>query len=69
MEACRIEVSRSVLQILADNGIEYKLLLVDEKDFDYSQSELWKAAKAKADKAYKSVKQIEFELRHSMPHD
>ena len=69
METVRIEVSRETLQILSDNGIEYKLLLIDVKDYDYTQSELWKVTKAKSDKLYKSLKQIEFEIRNNMPHE
>ncbi len=66
MEFCRIEVSKSTLQLLSDSGIEYKLLLVDESGVDYSANETWKAFKAESDKSYKKLKEIEFKIRHNI---
>lgn len=66
MEWCRIEVSMETLLSLKDNDVPYKLILVDEKDFDYTSSELWKAAKIKSDKAYKELKRIEYNIRHNI---
>ncbi len=68
-ETARIEVDMAVLDILRDSDIPYKLILVDVKDFDYTTSDLWKATKAKADKLYRDLKQVEFHLRNNMPHE
>lgn len=70
METCRIEISKELLQILLDSEAitpnDYKLLLVDVSDYDYSTSDVWKAAKAVSDKRYKELKRIEFNIRHNI---
>ena len=37
---------------------------VDIEDFDYSHDDIWKDLKTKSNKAYKALKNREFELRH-----
>lgn len=67
-EVCRIEIGKQTLQMLTDSDAitfaDFKLLIVDVKDFDYSDDLAWKAAKAKSDKAYKELKTIEYNIRH-----
>jgi len=49
---------------------EYKsrmlLRTVDEDGIDYSHDDLWKDLKKKSDKAYKDLKNREFDLRHNI---
>jgi hypothetical protein len=37
---------------------------VDEVGFDYSHDEVWQQLKQQSDKAYKALKNREFDLRH-----
>lgn len=43
---------------------DFQIVGVDEKDFDYSENEAWKLAKEKSTKAYKKLKEIEFNIRN-----
>jgi hypothetical protein len=43
-----------------------ELRTVDEVGIDYSNDELWKDLKKKSDKAYKDLKNREFDLRHKI---
>ena len=49
---------------------EYKarmeLRTVDELGIDYSHDQLWNDLKKKSDKAYKELKNREFDLRHNV---
>lgn len=69
-ETITIKIHQEKLQQLVESNCfeegEYSLVKVDVIDQDYSSSELWKAAKLKADKAYKELKRIEFEIRHPL---
>lgn len=42
----------------------FELKNVDVEGFDYSDSELWQIAKKESIKAYKQLKNIEFNIRH-----
>ncbi len=68
MEICKIRISKELLQLLVDSSAistnDFELIGVDENSFDYSSSESWKAAKEKSKKAYKQLKEIEFNLRN-----
>jgi len=67
MEVCKIKISKDVLQMLVDSNAittkDFELIGVDENAFDYSDNEVWKAAKEKSTKAYKQLKEIEFKIR------
>ena len=43
---------------------DYILDKIDEPDFDYSDDEQWTQAKSNSNKAYKKLKEIEYNLRH-----
>jgi len=43
-------------------GIEVKT--IDVENYDYSDSDLWIAQKKKADKEFRTLKKIEFEIRN-----
>ena len=43
---------------------DFTLIGVDVNDFDYSKNPAWVAAKQKSNKAYKLLKEIEFNIRH-----
>lgn len=45
---------------------DFKLIGVNEDSFDYTNSDAWKLAKEKSDKAYRQLKEIEFKLRHNI---
>jgi hypothetical protein len=47
-------------------GIKYTVKTVDESDFDYSKDEAWQRLKSESSKAYRKLKQREFELRHKI---
>ena len=68
----RIELDKQLYELLVDSNAlsadNHKLLLVEQSGHDYSNNEVWKAAKSKSDKAFKQLKEIEFKLRHNMPH-
>lgn len=66
MELITIEISKELFQILVDSGalVDFKIKLVNVPDYDYSSNEIWKKQKEKADKVYKELKQIEFEIRN-----
>jgi len=67
MEICKIKISKQLLQLLVDSSAistnDFELIGVDENSFNYSNNEAWKAAKEKSTKAYKQLKEIEFNLR------
>jgi len=67
MEICKIKISKELLQLLVDSSAistnDFELIGVDENSFDYSSNAAWKAAKEKSTKAYKQLKEIEFNLR------
>lgn len=67
MEVCKIKISKDLLQILVDSGAittnDFELVGVDENAFDYSDNEVWKAAKDKSTKAYVKLKEVEFKIR------
>ena len=73
MQQLRIEISKELYDLLVDSNAlttsNHKLLLVEDKDFDYTNDEIWKAYKKKSDKCYKDLKEVEFRIRHNMPHE
>jgi len=64
-EMCLIEIEIEALQRsgLIPNK-DYTVKNVDVPDFDYSKSEIWQSAKSKSIKAYKTLKNIEYEIRN-----
>jgi hypothetical protein len=70
MEVVTIEISKDLLQKLVDNKVvntcDFKVKKVDVTGFDYSQNERWLDCKMKADKAYKNLKRLEFEIRYNI---
>lgn len=68
-EIVTIEIKKELLQLLVDSDAikvcDFKIKKVDVNEFDYSNSVLWKTAKLKSDKAYKELKEIEFNIRNN----
>lgn len=42
-----------------------EIKVIEPKDFDYSQDDVWRGLKKKSDKAYKELKKREYEIRKS----
>ena len=68
MEIAKIEIATETLQSLVDCGVistnDFKVIAVDENSYDYTKNELWLTQKKVADKEYKKLKEIEFNIRH-----
>lgn len=68
MEVIKISISTELFARLFKDGHiksgEYELHKIDEPDFDYSDDEQWNQAKSNSNKAYKKLKEIEYNLRH-----
>ena len=68
MEIVKLEISKDLLQTLVDSDAistnDFKLIAVNEKDFDYTGNPIWVKAKEDSDKAYKLLKKIEWEIRN-----
>ncbi len=68
-EIVTIKIHKDKLQQLIESNCfeegEYTLVKVDVDDFDYTSSEVWKAAKDASIKAYKKLKQVEFSIRNN----
>jgi hypothetical protein len=68
MEIVKISISKDTLQMLVDSNAittdDFTLIGVDVNDFDYSKNPAWVAAKEKSNKAYKQLKEIEFNIRN-----
>jgi hypothetical protein len=68
VEICKIKIAKDTLQILVDSTAittdDFEVIAVDEIGHDFSSSELWQAAKKESTKAYKKLKEIEFNLIH-----
>ncbi len=66
-EICKIKIDKQKLQMLVDSDAlltsDFEVIGVDENSFDYSSNPIWVASKAKSDKAFKELKQIEFNIR------
>ena len=68
MEIIKISISKELFSKLfrechIKTG-DYDLHKIDEPDFDYSDDEQWNKAKTESNKAYKKLKEIEYNLRH-----
>lgn len=63
-EICRIKISMDDLKKIHKQGIKYELDTVDVPDFDYSKDKAWQELKSDSSKAYRKLKEREFELRH-----
>ncbi len=67
-EICKIKISKDLLQMLVDSAAistdDFELIGTDEVNFDYKENPVWLAAKEKSNKAFKQLKEIEFNLRH-----
>ena len=67
MEITTIKISKELLQILVDSNAittdDFELKSVSDNSFDYSRDETWKELNKKAGKAYKKVKDREYEIR------
>lgn len=68
MEIVKISISKDTLQMLVDSSAittdEFTLIGVDEKDYDYSDNPIWKAAKEKSNKAYIELQKIQWAIRN-----
>lgn len=68
MEVIKLSMSKELFGKLFRAGHiksgDYEMHKIDEPDFDYSNDEQWKQAKSQSIKAYKKLKEIEFNLRH-----
>lgn len=68
MEIVTIEISKDLLQLLVDSEAlttdDFRVKLVDVKDFDYSENPMWVAQKKKSDEEFKKLKQMEFKIRN-----
>lgn len=68
MEICKIKIAKDVLQMLVDSTAittnDFEVIAVDENEFDYTSNEAWVLAKAASVKAYKKLKEIEFNIRN-----
>ena len=68
MEIVTLEIPKGILEMLVDSGAlttnEFRVKFVEVHEYDYASHVRWKAAKDKADKAYKELKRIEFEIRN-----
>jgi len=68
MEIVKISIPKETLQMLVDSEAlktsDFQLIGCDEDSYDYTDNPLWVAAKEKSNKAYKQLKQIEFDIRH-----
>jgi hypothetical protein len=66
----RIEISKDKLQLLVDSDAisttEFRLIGVNQISDIYENNEAWKSQKAKSDKEYKKLKEIEFKLIHKI---
>jgi len=67
VETVTLDISKELLEELikskAVKAEDYTVKLVSDNSFDYHSSELWTAQKKKADKEYKKLKIIEYDLR------
>ena len=67
METVKLKISKDKLQLLVDSDAitfdDIELVSTDEDDYDYSSNELWQLQRAKSNKEYKKLKQIEFDIR------
>ena len=68
MQAIKITISLELFERLYKAGHiktgDYLLDKIDDPDFDYSDDEHWNTAKSNSNKAYKKLKEIEYNLRH-----
>jgi hypothetical protein len=68
MKVIKITISLELFERLFKEGHiktgEYELDKIDDKGYDYSDDEQWEKAKSASIKAYKKLKEIEFNLRH-----
>lgn len=66
-----LEMSKEAFMRIKDDldYEEYYLKKVDVKDFDYSFDEKWKKLKSKSIKAYKELKDHEYDLRMKINED
>lgn len=67
-EIITIKIHKDKMQLLLDSGAfedgEYLIVKADVPDFDYTSNQLWRIAKEKSNKAYKYLKEVEFEIRN-----
>lgn len=68
-EYIKLTMKASLFQTLFKDGHiksgEYELHDIIIPEFDYSDSEKWQQAKKESTKAYKALKQLEFNLRNN----
>ena len=68
METVKITISQELFEKLFKAGHiqsgDYKLHDVNTPDFDYKNDQQWTEAKSESIKAYKKLKEVEFNLRH-----
>ena len=70
METCTIEISKEVLQMLVDSEAlttkDFKVKYVDQKDWDFSSDVIHRKLKIESEKAYKKLKEYEFNKIHNI---
>jgi len=69
MQIIKIQLNLEVFERLFKSGQitsdDYQLIAIDDKDFDYSSYPEWEIAKDESTKAYKKLKEIEYNIRHN----
>jgi|TARA_R110000823_G_C15486980_1_gene451462 hypothetical protein len=60
---CRMSVDH-YREIPPEYRGEIEVKTIDVENYDYSTSDLWTAQKKKADKEFRTLKKIEFEIRN-----
>ncbi len=65
MEILTIEVDKPTLEKIHSLGMAYNLKTVDVKDYDYTDNKKWQMLKSKSIKAYKELKNHEYNIRHN----
>lgn len=68
-EMVELSLHKHKLQQLVESGqiteSDYSVKKVDVPEFDYSHDKLWNELKAESVKAYKKLKEREFEIRNN----
>ena len=69
MEQVTIKISKELLQLLVDSDAittaDFDVKYVNEDSVDYSDNETWQAQRKVSDKAFRKLKEIEFNHRHN----
>ena len=65
MEMVTVEIERKQFELLCiENDFCYSIKKIEAPDYPYHENEKWKEQKQIADKEYKKLKAIEYEIRN-----